>query len=466
MSYLSRRDFLKACASVGVAASGGVVASGGVAFGAQLGRGEMAEANIVEASVDFGRAVASVSPYHVGTGSTTYGATPITSDAQAAVEAQLDARCVRLPVGVRNGRVTSSAGGGPTDLDVPRLVNWYREHDTRVLAVLGGRTNDIDIAPGDAAQIARALGFDGVEYSNVNEPNNQKLTLDDTLLLARRSLSELRALRPNAQLWGPEWTWYDRGALKTFAQSMGDGLAGVCYHHYAMGVDSVPTPKALASTLDWGRETREVLADLRELGLPPRASVTEFNLSWRYADGTPPNLKNERFFSSVNTVFVASVLGHALSSGASALVYGTQNGALGVTTDTSPEVARFGFAPSSPMPAYWGVAAWTGAKLWPHLRDALFQVEMLNANAEIELFACNNEANGYNLVAINKSEAPQTLRARLQNLAPGEHDLWQSDSTRPFEAPRQTQTQKPYTDTLSLSLPPMSVSVSVLRPRR
>ncbi|MEN3339588.1 MAG: hypothetical protein V7647_3264, partial [Acidobacteriota bacterium] len=61
------------------------------------------------ATVDFGKVAGATDSYAIGLGSSTYGATPLNSPAQAAAERGLDARMIRIPVGVRNGVATSSA---------------------------------------------------------------------------------------------------------------------------------------------------------------------------------------------------------------------------------------------------------------------------------------------------------------------------------------------------------------------
>ena len=74
------------------------------------------------ASVDLTKVAARTDPFAIGVGSSTYGANPLSSPAQADAERRLDARTVRIPVGYRNGKVTSSAAGSGGTLDVPALV--------------------------------------------------------------------------------------------------------------------------------------------------------------------------------------------------------------------------------------------------------------------------------------------------------------------------------------------------------
>ncbi len=420
-------------------------------------------------AVDLARVVARVSPQHIGVCCTTYGRNALTSPEQAEAEASLDFRYVRLPVGVRAGRVTSSAAGGPTDLDMRGLVDWYRARDARVIAVLGGRTDDVDIAPGDAARMVRELGPEGIEYSGVNEPNNKGLNVEQSIALSQQIAREIAGVQDDLKLWGPVWAWCEHPALLRFAEALGDHFAGLSYHSYGMGVDSLTTARAMSETPRWGRDVQELRAGLRALQLPDNVSVTELNFSWRYEDGTPPDGKNRRFFSAINTVWTASVLGHILRAGGKAAVYGNQNGPLGVWTEKNhpinqqQEVLR-DLPPSSPMPAYWGIAAWTGAHRFPHFKERVFDVQRVAAPDEAELFAVDNEAGGTNLVMINKSETQsQRFAVALKGAQFARHHLWRTDSNRPFAAPRQLASDAPLSAAPSWELPPMCVAIAVLK---
>lgn len=420
-------------------------------------------------AVDLERVVARVSPQHIGVCCTTYGRNALTSPEQAQAEAALNFRYVRLPVGIRNGRVTSSAGGGPTDLDMRRLVDWYRERDTRVIAVLGGRTDDIDIAPGDAARIVRELGTDGIEYSSVNEPNNRGLNVEQAIAISQQTAREIAEVRDDLKLWGPVWAWCEHPALLRWAEAMGERFAGLSYHSYGMGVDSLSTAQAMSETPNWGRNVQRLRDGLRALKLPENVAVTELNFSWRYEDGTPPDGKNRRFFSAINTVWTASVLGHVLRAGGKATVYGNQNGPLGVWTEkdhpiNQQEAVLRDLPPSSPMPAYWGIAAWTGAHRFPHFKERVFDVQRVAASAAAELFAVDNEVGGTNLVMINKSETqPQRFAVSLKNARFARHDLWRTDAARPFDAPRHLASAARLVDAPIWEVPPMTVAVAVLK---
>ncbi len=440
---------------------------------------------VLTATVDLGRAVETTSPYAMGVGVSTYGATALDSAGQLDAERRLDARYVRLPVGWRNGRVTSSAAGGPTTLDVPALADLYRSWGYRVLAVIGGRTTDIDVQPGDAERIVAALGEDMIDYSSPNEPDNAPGgSLDTAIEVGGMIHTEGRSLIPDMRVWGPVWTTYDRASIRDFARALGpERFGGADYHHYAMGSESLTTRAALDLTPVWGGEVREVRSDLRSLGLPDRVGVDEYNLTWRSDDGTPEadggfvspasgELVNGRLFTAVNTVFVASVAGHVMRAGGTAMPYATQNRALGVMVqneydgNTAHHPASGGQQQpdSSPMPAFWGIAAWTGAKMWPHMADEFFDVGG-PADPAVEVFGVSNEAGGHNIVIINKSETQRApLELALRGTPDRAFDLFQSDPAAPFEAPRRIRSARTAEARVSLRLPPLTVSVLALEP--
>ncbi len=438
------------------------------------------------ARVDLGRPVSATTPFALGLGVSTYGATALDSPEQHAAERRLDARYVRLPVGWRGGRVTSSAAGGPTTLDIPALADLYRSWGYRVLAVIGGRTTDIDVRPGDAERIVRALGEDMVDYSSPNEPDNAPGgSLATAIDAAGLIHAEGSRLFPDLTVWGPVWTTYGRAECREFAAAMGPGrFGGVDYHHYAMGSESLSTHDVLDRTPIWGEEVRQVRSDLRSLGLPERVNVDEYNLSWRSSDGTTEDdggfvspasggLVNGRFFTAVNTVFIASVAGHVMRAGGTAMPYATQNRALGVmvqneydgNTADHPDSGGVQRPDSSPMPAFWGIAAWTGAKAWPHMAGDFFDVAG-PADRTVEVFAVGNEAGGHNLVVINKAESRWTsLELMVSGTPDRAFDLFQSDPAAPYDAPRNVRSDRTADGRVQLRLPALSVSVVVLHRR-
>lgn len=413
----------------------------------------------VTSTVDFSRVAGRTTPTSLGVVSSTYGATPLSSAVQRDAERTLDARFVRIPVGFRNGRVTSSAGGSGGTLDVPALVSMYRSFGYRILAVIGGSTTDVDVHAGDPTKIMKALGFDGVDYSAPNEPGNQGLTMTDQVALAKMIVTEGRALHPGFTLWGPVWSYYDRGKIGAFATAMGPLLKGVDYHHYAMGTSSLSTAEAMSQTPQYGQEVRDLSADLAAKGLPGTVNVDELNFSWRYQDGTSGG--NNRFFTAANTVWMTSALGHILQAGGRAMPYATQNGPLGILVQAG-QLNPDNRPASSPMPAYWGIANWTGAGRWPHYRDTFYATT--SSDSTVETFAVNNEAGGYNVVIINKDTLNyKGLSLTLAGSADGSFSAYRNDPGAPYAAPAEVATGSYSSATkLAFTLPPLTVTVLVL----
>ncbi|GAC1371383.1 MAG: hypothetical protein NVSMB39_5110 [Candidatus Saccharimonadales bacterium] len=441
----------------------GLLMIGGLSAGIGMysSRNSQAADIMVNATVNLDQVVRQISPTDIGVGSSTYGSNPLSSAAQSTAEQNLDAQYIRLPVGIRNGRVTSSAGGGPTDLDIPALVRLYHSWGYRTLVVIGGRSNDADVQPGDATQIINALGMNNIDYTAPNEVGNQGLSVQDEINLAKMIVAEGKAIDPNFKIWGPVWAYYDRNAIKTFAQSLGNDLGGVDYHNYAMGSTSLSTTEALANTPSYAQQIGEIKDDLAGLGLNVPVNVDELNFSWRYDDGTPGG--NNRFFTTINTVWMSSALGHILEAGGRGLPYATQNGPLGVMVEGG-NVNPDNRAASSPMPAYWGISAWTGGKIWPHYNNAMYATSYADSTGEV--FAVNNQAGGYNIVLLNKSETDsKTLSLNVRGIASGTYKAYQTNEATPYDAPVIID-EAAYSNTGSktFSLPKMSMTVIVVSP--
>ncbi len=415
--------------------------------------------SVVNSTVDFGQVAGRTTPTSLGVVSSTYGATPLSSAAQRDAERTLDARFVRIPVGYRKGRVTSSAGGSGGTLDVPALVSMYRSWGYRILAVIGGSSTAVDVHAGDPTKIMKALGFDGVDYTAPNEPGNQGLTMTDQIALANLIVKEGRALQPGFALWGPVWSYYDRSKIGTFASAMGPLLKGVDYHHYAMGSSSLSTAQAMSQTPQYGQEVRDLAADLAAKGLPVAVNVDELNFSWRYQDGTSGG--NNRFFTAVNTVWMTSALGHILQAGGRGMPYATQNGPLGIMVQAG-QLNPDNRPASSPMPAFWGIANWTGAGRWPHYRDTFYATT--SSDPTVETFAVNNEAGGYNVVIVNKDTAnAKSLSLALAVSGTGSFSAYRNDPGAPYAAPGKVATGSYRAGTdLALTLPPLTATVLVL----
>ncbi len=439
----------------------GLLAAGILTAMTPIAAAQRAAPSPVLATVDLGKVTARTDPFALGMGSSTYGANPLSSVAQRDAEQRLDARTVRIPVGYRNGRVTSSAAGAGTTLDIAALVATYRQWGYRIVAVIGGRTNDVDVQPGDATKIMQKLGFDGISFTAPNEPGNLGKTISDQIALAKMITAEGRALKPDFAIMGPVWAYYDRTALNTFAASMGSSLAGLDYHHYAMGSESLTTAQAMAQTPSYGAEVTQLRADLAARGLTVPVTIDELNFSWRYQDGTPGG--NNRFFTAVSTVWMTSALGHILRAGGRAMPYATQNGPLGIMVEAG-QVNPDNRPASSPMPAYWGMANWTGGHRWPHFKDTFY--ETTSSDPASEVFAVNNEAGGFTVLLINKDESTsKSMSLTLQGASNGSFKAYRNNPVAPYAQPAAVLTGSYAAGAaLAVELPPMTVTVVVVNP--
>lgn len=418
------------------------------------------------AAVSFATVAMATDPTWLGACSSTYGASPDNNSTQAAVEHRLDARYMRIPVRWNGSAVVSSAGGGGYN-NIVSLVNLYRSWGFRCLIVIAGRTNDFDgYVAGDATQIVNTLGTNLIDYSVSNEPDNQGKNAAQILAQSIQIYDDIQAAAPGTKVWGPVFASFKRTEQQQWAQNMGiNRFAGIDYHHYAMGGSYETTANALAATSSWGTEITQTKSDLAALGLPQVVNCDEINFSWRYGDGTPPSGNNDRFFTAINTVFLASALGHNLRAGGRIMPYALQNGPLGLITEPNHPVNPDNRPPSTPMPGYWGVAAWTGEARFSHYNNAFYNVSMTNNPATTEVFAVNNEDGGYNLVLINKSETTaRPVQVNLGSINAGTFDAYQTVPAAPYDQPSQLFTSGTYTSYVSFTLPAMTVTTVVLQP--
>lgn len=418
------------------------------------------------ASVNFATVAMATDPTWLGACSSTYGASPVNNTAQSTVERRLDARYMRIPVRWNGTSVASSAGGGGYN-NILGLVNLYRGWGFRCLVVIAGRTNDFDgYVAGDATQIVNVLGTNMIDYSVSNEPDNLGRSAAQILAQSIQIYDDIQAAAPGTKVWGPVLAGFKRTQQQQWAQDMGiNRFAGIDYHSYAMGGTSETTANTMAFTPRWGTEVTQTKADLAALGLPQVVNCDEINLSWRYNDGTPPNGNNTRFFTAVNTVFLASALGHNLRAGGRIMPYALQNGPLGLVTEPNQSANPDNRPANTPMPGYWGVAAWTGEARFSHFNNAFYNVAMTNNTATTEVFAVNNENSGYNLVLINKSETDsRAVQVNLGAVNSGTFDAYQTVPSAPYDQPAQIFTDGTYTNYVSLTLPAMTVTTVVLKP--
>lgn len=440
-------------------------------------------------------------PTFAGLCSSTYGRRPSTNSDQAAAERALDARYWRLPVRWNTAGyiATSALGAGNFSLE-PDIALYY-SWGHRILLILAGQGGDMGTwTAGDATKVAQrlaTLGYDlnRFDFSGPNEPG-----LDGSIAASERTTqkildrniviyNELQTVLPGRKVWGPVHFMYNRPEIDFHQTGMGAArLAGTNYHHYQMGGNNDPqdTATAFAGTPSYATEITQLKADAAAAGVSVEVSVDELNFSVKPDYGTPVDmggyvftdgsLREGRLFRAINTVWIASAMGHIMRAGGRGLPYATQNKSLGITVQNEydgdtvnlPESGGMRQPDSSPMPAYWGIAAWTGggapgaARQFPHMNRRFYSTS--SSTTDTEVFAVDNEAGGYNLVLINKRENDsQNVRLALTGTPVGAvWDRWSSVKSAPYGAFAKTGTYAVNANVIDVALTACSVTVLVL----
>jgi hypothetical protein len=417
--------------------------------------------------------VQATDPTWCGVCSSQYGALPSSVPAQAAAEQALDARYWRIPVKWNGTQVVSSAAGTGSSQNALPVIQLYQSWGHRMILVIAGRTDDYaGYVSGDAAAIVNHLIANGVDMSKVdisgpNEINNIGQTISAFNTRATAIYNELQTPLPGKKVWGPVWTHHDGATFQSYMDAMGvTRFGGIDYHNYAIGGDGTYTSAQtiLSETPTWAQQVGGIRSDLAARGLPLNVNVDELNFSWRY--NVPPHGNVLEFFQAENTLWQASVHGHILRAGGRGMTYATQNGPLGVMVEAGNEDQ--GRAGSSPMPAYWGIAAWTGGgapggpRLFPHFKDAFYATT--TPTSMVELFAVNNESGGYNLVCLNKSDTARDVRITLTGLSGAwQYDLWQTVRANPYNTPVKLRTGVSAPGYVGFPAPAVTWSVIQLR---
>lgn len=441
-----------------------------------------------------------------GVCSSTYGRRPSTSPEQAAAERALDARFWRLPVRWDDAGFIASSALGNSPFSIEADIAMYASWGHRMVLVIAGRGGDFGTwQAGDAAKIVQRLidlghDLDLFDFSGPNEPGIDGSVADadktPAKVLERNQIvhAEVASVLPGRKLWGPVHFMYNRPELNFHQSGMGSDLAGTNYHHYAMGGsgESQTTAWAFDHTATYEAEVLQLAADAAGYGVETAVNVDEFNWAVKpnydvqgddgYIFPGDGQVREARLFRAENTIYIASVMGRILRAGGRGMVYATQNKSLGVMVENDydgdtanlPEADGVQRPNSSPMPAYWGVAVWTGGAVpnlsggpqprsFPHMARRFFTVTTDDPLTEV--YAVDNEEGGYNLVVINKrADTPRTVRLNLTGVPAGwEWERHRTRKTNPYDG---FVKEGPYAlagDYIDLALDPCTVSVVVLR---
>jgi hypothetical protein len=462
-------------------------------------------------TVNFNSPVATLPTYPFGSTISTYGADNITSSANQSTNLKnLNLGLYRIPLQYNGGDPISSAGGSSSSISG---LAWIQAIEQQVgaqpeIVLGGGSTTNAqfnDINPSDAGNMVSYFNTPGtshyypVEYYVIgNEPDNAGLSAAAYCSMYNSAAQQMEAAAasiaaqygPNTpgasiQIGGPAAAWDDTSYLQSFLSCVNPSyLDFVDFHDYAMG--STPLTNAQVFTqADSYKPELQALQSMITSTLGTKASnittqIGEYNWSWQFADGYmgsdawDGSGNDVRFFEPVDTAWTAATVGNIAETGSRSFQYSDQNGPLGITFDDSESniVQYYNQAINNPMPIYWGVGMYTGANLFRGFGSTVVSTSV-NGLSNVEAFASSNSDN---VVLVNESPtATQAANVGLTGFSGGTYDAWQTcgaissgtscTNNGQFSAPTQiAQGQVVSTNTISVSLPPYSVTTLVLYP--
>ena len=356
----------------------------------------------------------------------------------------------RIPVSwdEATGQPVASVPHGHT-VPAMEMIQTIQSLGGEPLVIIGGRTTDLDIQPGDARNIARILGPHVRLWGLCNEPGNRPAywTIEQTITFFNQVAKEIRSVDRDALVGGPWWAWYEPAALQKFAkEAKYDFLS---YHRYAMGVTSLSTTNAMNSVETVAVEISELRSIMRSRHISGRAPfdvlIGETNWSWRYAD-------DPRFVGPEIVAWSTAMAGETLLAGGGVVFYSDQNGPLGILTDGTEEGGTPRLA-GTPNPIYHGMSVWTMDSAWPGLLKSGNIYAVDTGIDEIKAYAADNVNGDLNVIMVNTSD---TLSFKVLSDA-STTGAWQSDASQPFS------TFTPQNDLNNLVLDPYEVIILTVK---
>lgn len=418
--------------------------------------------------VNFGQQIATLAQKPFSGTISTYGSdggSIIRSSKQRTQLGNLALGFYRIPLQWNGGNIISSAGGGPRDISGDAWINAITGYGATPMIVIGG-SEDNNFTPSDAANMVQHFnGTNGPKVSHWvigNEPGNGGMSIATYCSLFNSTVDAMKAVDSSIKVAGPAWAFFDSSNIRSFLQCAGNKVDIIDYHHYGMGTTYLSNEDALSQTAVYKSEVEQTRALIQQY-VPTRVNqieiqVGEFNWSWRTGNGYQGYGGDDRFYQPVATVWTASVAGNIMVAGARAHQYSDQNGALGLTFEKNADASHFGRTLNDPMPGYWGLQMFTGGNLFRGFGTSVVQTS--TTLADVEVYASNNPKN---IVLINKS--PTATRAAvvgIAGVAATSATVWQTNKDVPFNPPTNTGTNVVANNTISVSLPPYSVTTLIL----
>lgn len=462
-----------------------------------------------KATIDFTRVKTKTRPEYLGYNSVGHSGNRPNLDPsdtygyrQAIGERALDARYARIWTqwdSTSNQAMLGSPNAWPSPLQP--VIDAYRGWNYHMLIGPAGTAQDYyGYTSSDVTNIARQVGTKNVEYMGHNEAELDGKTIQDLITINTNIWKAVNAAVP-ARLWGTAWAGYDRNSTRTYLETVTPNMhAGTDFHYYAMYTPALTTKQAFFNTTLYADYVRRTKSDAQNYGHDNRVMISEYNItaieyddypSGVYDPVHPTKQLDTRVFLPINVVYMASVSGHILSEGGIALAFCNNNLMLGLFCDTRQNQPNVLLDPAavgntmrernSPMPAYWGLAMWTGGgtpdftktpdaqvRNFPHFNDTFYPVDMQATDRLTEVFAVNNEAGGYNIVVINKRENDaSSVDLTFNGISSGTYDVWQTVNgpyPSAYLSPNKITSSASYTSGVSVSLPACTVTTIVLSP--
>jgi hypothetical protein len=385
-------------------------------------------------TVDFTRNVRNLSPLVFGMDSSAYGWTGSTSrtianDTQQQQKIKdLKIAQMRITLGYQtpgdqNSRIICYAEGCGVSTDVHTWIQGIRAAGAEPLVQVQMNTGEEVFWTTDAGNMVRFLNithkYNIKRWVVDNEPDNHGMSATTYSNGFNQVYDAMKAVDPTIKVGGPTTAWYNRAFIDTFLQISGSRVDFVDYHNYGMGGSNIRTDQQLLSeTVKYENDPRDLRALIRAR-VPGRAEqieieLGEWNMSWT---GEP------RMLTHLNTLWSASVIGHAITEGVLLRQYADKNGSLGALCQTNNQTqsgTTYSCAVNDPLPVYHGLGMFTGENLFRKFGEILISSSTNLSN--IEVFASDNPKN---IVVINKSQSnAETGEFSLNGIVSGTATIW------------------------------------------
>ncbi len=351
-------------------------------------------------------------------------------------------------------KIVCAANGCDTRWTGDQWVQAIKAIDAQPLII-------IPYSAADAANMVKHFNKDTnnyIEYWIVgNEPDRAGISAAMYSTNFNQAYDAMKAIDPTIKIGGGTTAWYDAPFLQTFLQQSGSRVDFVDFHGYAQEGTATGDYTALfQNAIAYGDSINNLRSLIQKIA-PARASqinieVGEWELNW---GGSVQDNTN------FHAVWVASVLGHILSSGGWSLFYADKGNAIygNPHTFTDPYGHVVNIKPDDTNPAYHGIGMFTGEGLFRGFGNIMVRASTTLPN--VEVFASDNPKN---IVVINKDPSiTQTATVSLSGVTSGTIDVWRKDESVIFpNPPIKLGTLPLQNGTFTYQLTPFSVTTFVL----